>query len=160
MQLRYNREQLLQNRKQLASSKSILSKEITIKLQQYLLNTQNGIKKTHRGCRAGRSIKEGKPSWNMKLSKNKNCNSRMNQTFKCSIVSIDGKTKPIVQNMYEWFTPRKSKQNRVKSNSKITNPITLSNRFSILLEPIDDSVQSQTIPVVLIHQMAPPYIWE
>ncbi len=41
---------------------------------------------------------------------------------------------------------KKSKQNRVKSNSKITNPITLSNRFNILLEPIDDPVQSQTIP--------------
>ncbi len=47
---------------------------------------------------------------------------------------------------HEWFTPRKSKQNRIKSNSKITNPITLSNRFSILLEPNDDPVQSQTIP--------------
>ncbi len=58
MQLRYNREQLLQIRKQLAGSKSILSKGITIKLQQYVLNTENGTKKTHRGCRAGRSIKE------------------------------------------------------------------------------------------------------
>ncbi len=28
----------------------------------------------------------------------------------------------------------------------ITNPITFSNRISILLEPIDDLVQSQTIP--------------
>ncbi len=42
----------------------------------------------------------------------------------------------------------KSKQNRINSNSKITNPITLSNRFSILLEPIDDPVQSQTIPCI------------
>ncbi len=84
----------------------------------------------------------------MKLSKNQNSNSRINQTCKCSSVSIDGKTNPIVHNTYEWFTPRKSKQNRVKSNSKITNPITLSNRFNILLEPIDDPVQSQTTPVI------------
>ncbi len=34
----------------------------------------------------------------------------------------------------------------IKSNSKITNPITFSIRFSILLEPIDDLVQFQTIP--------------
>ncbi len=61
-------------------------------------------------------------------------------------MSIDGKTRTIVHNMHKWFTPRKTKQNRIKSNSKITNPITLSNRFSILLEPIDDPVQSQTIP--------------
>ncbi len=61
MELSNNREQLLQIRKQLAGSKSILSKEITINLQQYVLNTENGNKKTHRGCRAGRSIKEGKP---------------------------------------------------------------------------------------------------
>ncbi len=105
MQLRYNREQLLQIRKQLADSKSILPKEITIKLQQYVLNTENGTKKTHRGCRAGRSIKEGKPPRNMKLSKNKKSNSRINQTSICSSVSIDGKTRPIVHNTHEWFTP-------------------------------------------------------
>ncbi len=46
MQLRYNGEQLQQIRKQLAGSKSILPKEITIKIQQYILNTENGIKKT------------------------------------------------------------------------------------------------------------------
>ncbi len=61
-------------------------------------------------------------------------------------MSIDGKTRPIVHNTHEWFTPQKNKQNRIKSNSKITNPITLSNRFSILLGPIDDTVQPQTIP--------------
>ncbi len=33
-------------------------------------------------------------------------------------------------------------------NSKIINPITLNNRFSIILEPIDDPVQSQTIPSI------------
>ncbi len=104
MQLRYNREQLLQIWKQLASSKSILPKEITIKLQQYVLNAENGIKKSHRGCSAGRIFKEGKPSKNMKLSKNKNINSRVKQASKCSSVSIDGKTRPIVHNMYEWFT--------------------------------------------------------
>ncbi len=43
---------------------------------------------------------------------------------------------------------KKKKQNRIKSNFKITNPITLSNRFSILLEPIYDPVQSQTIPCI------------
>ncbi len=47
--------------------------------------------------------------------------------------------------------PKKSKQNRIKSNSKKTNPITLSNRFSILLEPIDDPVQSQTVPGITNH---------
>ncbi len=83
MQLRYNREQLLQIRKQLAGSKSILPTEITIKLQQYILNTENGIKKTHRGCRAGKSIKDCKPPRNMKPSKNKNSNSRIKQTSKC-----------------------------------------------------------------------------
>ncbi len=82
----------------------------------------------------------------MKLRKNKNIYSRINQTSKCSSVSIDGKTRSIVHNTYKWFTPRKRKQDRVKSNSKITNPITLSNKFSIFLEPIDDPVQSQTIP--------------
>ncbi len=61
-------------------------------------------------------------------------------------MSIDGKTRPIVHNTHEWFTPRKSKQNRIKSNSKITNSITLSNRFSILHESIDNPVQSKTIP--------------
>ncbi len=101
MQLRYNREQLLQIRRQLAGSKSILPKEITIKLQQYVLNTENDIKKTHRGCRAGRIIKEGKHPRNVKLSKNKNSNSRINQTSKCSSVSIDGKTRHIVHNTYE-----------------------------------------------------------
>ncbi len=60
MQLRHNREQLLQITKQLAGSKSILPKEITTKLQQYVLNTENGTMKTHRGCRAG-NIKESKP---------------------------------------------------------------------------------------------------
>ncbi len=79
----------------------------------------------------------------MKLSKNINSNSRINQTSKWL---SDHKTRLIVHNIYEWFCPRKSKQNRVKSNSKITNPITLSNTFSILLDPIDDPVQSQTIP--------------
>ncbi len=73
-------------------------------------------------------------------------------------MSIDGKTRPMVHNMHEWFTLRKSKQNRIKSNSKITNPITLSNRFSTLLESIDDLVQSQTIQILLIHQVAPSYI--
>ncbi len=94
MQLRCNREQLVQIRKQLAGCKSILPKEITIK---YVLNTANGIKKTHRGCRAGRSIKEGKLLRNMKLSKNKNSNYRINQTFKCSSVSIEVK---ITLNVY------------------------------------------------------------
>ncbi len=74
-------------------------------------------------------------------------------------MSIDGKTMPIAHNMSKWFTPRRSKQNRVKSNSKTTNQITLSNRFNILLEPIDDLVQSQTICLVLlIHQVAPSYL--
>ncbi len=125
-----------------------MPKEITIKLQQYVLNTENGIKKPHRGCRAGRSIKDGNPLRNMKLSKSQNSNSRINQTSKCSSVSIDDKTRPIVHNTYEWFTPRKRKQNRVKSSSNITNPITFSNRFSILLEPIDGLVQSQTTSVI------------
>ncbi len=60
--------------------------------------------------------------------------------------------------------PTKSKQNRIKSNSKITNPITLNNRFSILLEPIYDPVQSQTIPGIgnppggiIIHMSKEPY---
>ncbi len=91
-------------------------------------------------------LTESKPARNMKLSKNKNSNSRIDQTSKCSSVSIDGKTRPIMHNTYRWFTPRKSKQNGVKSNSKITNPIILRNRFSIFLEPIDDPVQFQTIP--------------
>ncbi len=78
MQLRYNREQLLQIRNQFVGRKSILPNGITIKLQQYVLNTENGIKKIHRGCRAGKSIKEGKPPRNMKLTKNKNNNVRIN----------------------------------------------------------------------------------
>ncbi len=57
MQLRYNREQLLHIRKQLTGSKAILY---------------------------GRSIKKGKPLRNIKLSKNNNSNSRINQTSKCT----------------------------------------------------------------------------
>ncbi len=38
------------------------------------------------------------------------------------------------------------KVNKIRSNPILRSQITLSNRFSILLEPVDDPLQSQTTP--------------
>ncbi len=98
-------------------------------------------------------FKRVNPPRNMKLSKNKNSNSRINQTSKCSSVSIDGKTRPMSGLPHE-------KVNKIGSNpilrSQILSHLIINLAFSLNILMTRSNLRLYL--VLLIHQVAPSYI--